>query len=127
MGQKARIVVVDDEQTICEFSQAILERTGKFDVRTFTDSEKGWESIKSEPPDLLLLDVDMPGLDGGDLAKRLESLPTTRAVSVVFLTALIRKEEEAEQERIQRHYFLAKPISANELIERIEIILGDRV
>lgn len=125
MLTKKKILIIDDEEDICMFSKSSLERTGKFNVITSTDSVAGLQLAKSEMPDLILLDVNMPVMDGGAVAQELSGSNATKSIPIIFLTALLKKEEVQESEgKINRHYFLAKPVSPKELAEKIESVLN---
>jgi CheY-like chemotaxis protein len=124
MADKKKILIIDDDQTICEFTEAVLERTGKFEVVSASIPSKGLKLAEQETPDLILLDVNMPEMDGGEVAQRLSANTRTKQIPIVFLTSLLRKEEEFDAETIKDHLFIAKPVSAHELIERIEMMIG---
>lgn len=124
MAEKKKILLIDDDQTICEFTEAVLERTGKFEVISTSIALKGVQLAEEQKPDLILLDVNMPDIDGGEVAQRLGRNPLTRDIPVVFLTSLMRKEEERELHTINERMFIAKPVTAHDLIERIESVIG---
>ncbi|MFA5099734.1 MAG: response regulator [Candidatus Omnitrophota bacterium] len=123
-GELKKILIIDDEVDICDFSKKILERTGKFQATATQDSVEGINMALSDKPDLILLDINMPQLDGGEVAQQLSQSALTSNIPIVFITALLKKEELDPQGRINKHFFLPKPISPNELIDKIEEILG---
>jgi len=124
MLDKKKILVIDDEEDICKFTKSVLERTGRFEVLVSTDALMGINLAKSNQPDLILLDVNMPNIDGGEVAQQLNDCKSTSEIPIAFLTALLRKEEAGEASgKIGRHFFIAKPVSPKELIEKIESIL----
>jgi CheY-like chemotaxis protein len=123
-GEIKKILIIDDEADICAFSKKILERTGRFRVVVTQDSVEGINLANAERPDLILLDINMPQLDGGEVAQKLGESPATDRIPVVFITALLKKEELDAEGRVNKHFFLPKPISPNELIDKIEEILG---
>jgi CheY-like chemotaxis protein len=124
MAAKARILVIDDEEDICHFTKAVLERTGRFDVLSTTDAAQGVSLAKSEQPDLIVLDINMPFMDGGEVAQTLREFNATKDIPIIFLTALLKKEEAADQTgRIGAHTFLAKPVAPPELIATIDAAL----
>ena len=128
MLRKAKILVVDDEEDICHFTKSVLERTGKFEVMTSTNSAKAVELAKSNVPDLIILDVNMPDMDGGEVAQTLHEYKVTSGIPVIFLTALLKKEEiEDKTGKIGAHTYIAKPASPKELIEKIESALKGRL
>ena len=124
MFRKARILVIDDEEDICHFTKTVLERTGKFEVAVSTDSARGIALAKTNQPDLIILDINMPNIDGGEVAQTLQDYKSTCAIPVIFLTALLKKEEiEDKSGKIGIHTYIAKPATAKELIEKIESTL----
>ena len=121
MSRKPKILIVDDKDMICEYSRSVLERTGKFEVSVSTDPVKGLELARELVPDLVFLDLNMPGMDGGEIANKLAAEDATKHIPIVFLTALLRKSEETVMSTTgQERVYLAKPISATELIEAAE-------
>ena len=123
-GEFKKILIIDDEADICNFSKKVLERTGKFQATVTQDSVAGINIARSEKPDLILLDINMPQLDGGEVAQQLSDSPLTSSIPIVFITALLTKEDLDPEGRVNKHFFLPKPISPNELIDKIEAILG---
>jgi CheY-like chemotaxis protein len=127
MLRKAKILVIDDEEDICHFTKSVLERTGKFEVAVSTDSARGLALAKAEHPDLIILDVNMPNMDGGEIAQVLREFKSTCDIPIIFLTALLKKDEvEDKAGKIGAHTYIAKPASAQELIEKIESALKIR-
>lgn len=120
---KSRILVIDDEKEICDVSKKILERTGRYEVVTSTEGKRVMDLAKQYKPNLILLDVMMPDMDGTQVAEYLFDDPDTKEIPLVFLTALVRKEE-AKKGKIGRCFFIAKPINPKELIDRIGFILN---
>ncbi|HOU36208.1 MAG TPA: response regulator [Candidatus Omnitrophota bacterium] len=118
-----KILIIDDEADICNFSKRILERTGKFEAFTTQDSQDGLSIARDKRPDLILLDINMPKLDGGEVAQALSESTLTSGIPIVFITALMKKEELDQEGRVNKHFFLPKPISPDELVTKVEQIL----
>lgn len=98
-----------------------LEGTGRFDVRTEHTSPKAKTAVAEFHPELIILDVIMPNMDGGDVATMLRDDPHTRSIPVIFLTSMVSKEQVREQNGlIAGHPFVAKPANMKELLLRIE-------
>lgn len=121
MDKKAKILVIDDENDICYFTKSVLERTGKFEVTVSTDSTQGIVLAKTAAPDLVILDINMPNIDGSRIAEAIREDKTTSNIPIIFLTALINKEESSG--KIGDYTYIAKPVSSQELIEKIEAVL----
>jgi CheY-like chemotaxis protein len=117
---QAWILIVDDNHDFTRSAKRALERTGSYLVFEENDATKAHETAQNLKPDLILLDVAMPGTDGGEVAARIQSDPALHGTPMVFLTALVTKAETESNMRIQGHPFLAKPISLPELISGIE-------
>src|ERR1700710_3016480 len=87
------ILIVDDEPDIKLLVKLNLELTGKFMIREENDAAQALAAAREFRPDLILLDVMMPGMDGGDVASRLATDSQIREIPIIFLTALISQEE----------------------------------
>jgi CheY-like chemotaxis protein len=118
---KKRILVVDDEPDITWMIKLNLEQTGRYEVRTENQGIKAIEAAREFRPDLILLDVMMPGMLGSEIAEQLQADPQLRTIKFVFLTAVVTKEEALRSSgQIGGHTFVAKPISADDLCRVIE-------
>jgi CheY-like chemotaxis protein len=116
-NQKKRILVVDDQPDITRLLKLNLEQTNDYEVRMENNSRLALAAAQEFHPDLILLDVLMPGIDGGNLASRLEASPALKGVPIVFLTAAATKEEvSARGGRIGGLPFLAKPVNTTEVV-----------
>lgn len=119
-----KILVVDDEAGFGRLLKLNLERTGKFEVQTETKGSQALNTARSFKPDLILLDIIMPDMDGSEVANRLKSDSATGNIPILFLTALVKnKEVETTSGTIGGHIFLAKPITTDELVKNIETVL----
>ena len=113
-----KILVIDDETDFVEMLKMRLEATG-YEVFTASDGRDGLRKASEVMPDLILLDIMMPGMDGGDVAQKLRERPATSGIPVVFLTAAI-SEQEADARGGGGEVFIAKTADSQELIRRIE-------
>jgi CheY-like chemotaxis protein len=118
--EKACILIVDNSPDFTHSAKIALERTGRYFVYEENDPSKAHQTAQGLRPDLILLDIVMPEIDGGEVAARIQSDPALHRIPIVFLTALVTKAEGRSGLRIQGHSFLAKPISFPELIAGIE-------
>ena len=122
---KKKILVVDDEPSMTRMLKRNLESTGKYEVRTENSGDVAVAAARDFRPDFILLDVMMPGVDGGDVAARLKEDKALQSIPVVFLTAIIKKDETAPTgSNIGGCEYLAKPIKLEDLVACIEKHLG---
>jgi len=119
-GEKRRILIVDNDRESTRLVKILLERTGRYLVLEENDATRAHQTAQNFRPDLILLDIVMPEIDGGEVAAQIEADPLLQRTPVIFLTALVTKAETKTGLRIQGHPFLAKPISIPELINGIE-------
>jgi two-component system, OmpR family, response regulator len=118
--EKRRILIVDDDRESTRLVKILLERTGSYLVLEENHAAKAHQTAQNFRPDLILLDIMMPGRDGGDVAAQIEADPELQRTPIIFLTALITKPETKTGLRIQGHPSFAKPINIPELIKEIE-------
>jgi DNA-binding response OmpR family regulator len=124
--EKKRILVVDDEPSITRLLKLNLEQTNNYEVRAENDAERAVAAAEEFKPHLILLDVMMPSVDGGELANRLQANPKLKSVPIVFLTAAATKGEiYARGGQVGGLPFLAKPVEISEVIACIKQHLVD--
>jgi len=118
---KKRILIIDDEEGFCNLVKKNIEQTGEFEVCIATNGEDGIRIARNIKPDLILLDVVMPGMDGADVASLIRSDEGIKDTPIVFLTAIVREEEASSQASFTRGYsLLAKTATIGELIACIK-------
>ena len=123
--EKKRILVVDDQASDTRLLKLYLERTNDYVVKEENNPRAALSSAEQFEPHLILLDIVMPGMDGGDLAASFQASPKLKAVPIVFLTAIVTKAEvEAGGGRVERHVFLAKPVVLAEVASCLKHHLG---
>ncbi|HKO07614.1 MAG TPA: response regulator [Alphaproteobacteria bacterium] len=119
----ASILVADDEPNIVLSLEFLLKQAG-FRVRTVSDGEAALAAIAQEPPDLVLLDVMIPGRDGYAVCQEIRGNPAWRGMRIIMLTA---KGGEIQREKglsLGADEYVTKPFSTRELVERIRRMLG---
>jgi DNA-binding response OmpR family regulator len=121
--EKAKILIVDDEEDFLHFVKLNLEKTGKYKVRAIADPFAAIKAAETFKPDLAVLDIMMPEMDGGELAWQLRNIEETKNMPVIFLTALLNSREERSMINTQG-IFMAKPVSPEELMKKIDRLLG---
>lgn len=113
---KKRILVIDDEPSITRSLKLNLEANGGCEVRTVNNPCHALEMARKFKPDLVLLDVMMPEMDGGEVAAQLRANALLKDVPLIFLTAIVSNKETGGHEMISgANAFLAKPVDWHEL------------
>lgn len=118
---KKKILLVDDEERFTKLVKLNLEKTGNYEVRVENKGAQGLIAARQFNPDLILLDIMMEDMEGSEVAAQLRDDTNTKDIPVVFLTAVVKKEEVASGcGVIGGRPFIAKPVSVSELIDCIE-------
>ena len=114
-----KILVIDDQPINVQLLKRKLEREGLLVVTAFNGAE-GLELIQREKPDLILLDVMMPDMDGIEICQRLQADEQTRAIPVIFITARTTKESKLEGLAVGAVDYITKPIDLDETLARVQ-------
>ncbi len=136
MSSKARILVIDDHERMVKIVQRILEKEG-YEVLTAFDGLEGLRKAQEKKPNLIILDIIMPEMDGYEVCRRLQSDPDTAAISILLLTVKGQTDDpniddETIDTRIQERIegfeagaveFLSKPVTSEELLDRVKALL----
>ena len=121
MSEKKRILVVDDEVDFTNQIKFFLETKGEYQVKEENKGSRALVTARIFKPDLILLDVMLPGADGGEIASKIKNDPELAGTPVVFLTAALLKEEaEKRSGWIGGQPFLAKPTNLDDLMACIQ-------
>jgi DNA-binding response OmpR family regulator len=116
-----KILVVDDEKSVTDILKLSLEKTGEFRVRAENKGSAALAAAREFKPDLILLDVMMPDMDGGEVAGRIKKDTVLKGVPILFLTAAVTQDEiESQDNRIGGYPFIAKPVTIDELVASIK-------
>ena len=124
MSEHKKILIVDDSKTAMMMSQMIL-KNGSFQVSTAQDGLEGVEKAVSEQPDLILMDVCMPKMNGFEAVKEIRARGETSAIPIIMVTTL------GEAENVEFGYetgcndYVTKPISRVELVSKIKNLIGE--
>ena len=117
---KKRILIVDDEVSFGRMVKLNLEKTGDFEVRTESKASYALAAAREFKPDLIILDVIMPTMDGGDVSNQIRHDRQLKDTPIIFLTATVSKREAGEDGlNSGGALFLAKPVSVETLVARI--------
>ncbi|MFH1771199.1 MAG: response regulator [Candidatus Omnitrophota bacterium] len=117
---KARILVIDDDPDIVEVLRARLE-ANDYSVLSASDGEDGLIKIRQEAPDLVVLDIIMPRMDGFNLVKEIKANKETRDIPIIILTAKDKMRDLFEMEGVSE--YMVKPFKTEELLEKIKSLL----
>lgn len=122
---KPRILVVDDEPNLSGLVRLFLEKTRRFEVRVENRSALALTAAREFRPDMVLLDVDMPGKDGGEVAREIQADATLCRTPILFFTSLVSTDEAGQRESVRGGMrFLAKPVNPKILVETIDRLLA---
>ena len=121
----AKILLVEDNEMNRDMLARRLARRG-YEVVSAVDGQEGLAMARSESPDLILMDMDLPVLDGWEATRQLKAVPETQAIPIIALTAhaMVGDREKAIQAGCDDYD--AKPIDFPRLLEKIEVALGDK-
>ncbi len=117
-----KILVVDDDLRLHRLMELSLQRAG-YQVITAATGEEGVEKVRTEKPDLVLMDVLMPGVDGFEATRRIRRLPEGRHLPIIFLSALGEMDAKVRALRGGGDDYVTKPVKVGELLARIEVQL----
>ena len=121
VSMKKRILIADDDYRVLELVKVMLEDKG-YSVIQAGDGEEALEKTFLEKPDLLILDVNMPRVDGDEVYMTLHSKPETKKLPILMLTGL-RSEKEIDASQDENMF--AKPVKFEKLFARMKQILGE--
>ncbi len=122
---RTKVLLIDDNIGFCKVTKLALEELWSYQVFTATTGKQGITMARKHRPDVILLDIRMPTMTGGEVAAELMEDPLTRNIPIIFLTGLVKKTEVEEGEGYLSGYpFIAKPFRPEELAIRIQSVLA---
>ncbi|HRI01103.1 MAG TPA: response regulator [Saprospiraceae bacterium] len=121
-----KILIVDDDPYIL-MSLDYLMRVNRFDVLVARNGTEALESINSNKPDLILLDIMMPDVDGYEICNRLKSDPQTKEIKIVFMSARTKPSDIQKGYDLGASLYITKPFSTRDLLKQIKELLSHRL
>ena len=121
MQNKDKVLIVDDEQAIVELMGLYLR--SEYDVISAYNGQEALERIKADKPDIVLLDVMMPDMNGYEVCRRLKTSVETQFLPVIMVTALSGKDDRIKGIEVGADEFLGKPVNRLELVTRVRSLL----
>ena len=122
-----RVLIIDDEPAFTRMIKLNLEDSGDYEVQMVNESRKAYAATDSFQPDIVLLDVVMPEVDGGDVATLIRQHPSTSHIPIIFVSAMVSRQESGSGffESGGEH-FIAKPVTTEILTQAIDQVLGQK-
>lgn len=126
MTEKKKILVIDDDESICSLIRLKLEKTGKYAVLARQNGQEGIASAKKEKPDVIILDLVMRGIQGGEVAQILSEDPLTKDIPIIFLSSLVTTEDTGSEGELRgsRYMVPKSPKLINGIVKGIEHYLN---
>ena len=119
------LLLVDDEPNIILSLEFLMKRAG-YRVRTATDGEAAIHAVEEDPPDLILLDINMPKRDGFDVCQTIRANPEWKDVRIIILTAKGRDIEREKGMALGADDYITKPFATQDLVDRVNAMLGTK-
>ena len=116
---KRKVLVVDDDTDLVDLIVDVLERDGRFEMRTVNNGFDAGMMVKEYRPDLIVLDVMLPDINGKEVCLRVRSDNTLEAVKIICISGMVEEDKIADLREAGANDFLHKPFSSDVLIERI--------
>ncbi len=120
---KKNIVVIEDDLDIAQSIRYNLEREGGFQVRIASTGETGLRSVLEHPPSLIILDINLPLMNGFEICRRLRREETTSQIPIIMLTARMDETDKVHGLSLGADDYITKPFSVRELIARVYAVL----
>ncbi len=122
-----KILIIDDEEDFCFFVKKNLEAISNYEIIVANKGKKGIQIARKEKPDLILLDIMMPGIDGFEVLKRLKANEETQSIPVIMLTAKDEDESKIKASGLYCEDYLVKPVEKLVLRAKIQKVLSLKI
>lgn len=121
----ARVLIVDDEPNIVLSLEFLMQQAG-FEVATAADGETALQQVRTQAPDLVLLDISLPGISGFEVLETLRQEPAFKQLPIVMLTAHGREVEKEKGLALGADDYITKPFSTRQLVEKVQALLQEQ-
>ncbi len=121
---RKRILIVDDEPTVVTFIESALRLMGAYELATATDGFDAGQQVIAFEPDLIILDIMLPGMDGFEVCTRVKTDPATAHVKILAVTGFATEENIQRMLHAGADDYLGKPLKMQDLREKVEHLLG---
>jgi DNA-binding response OmpR family regulator len=119
-----KVLVIDDDPTVQRLAEYVLKKSG-YEVLTAANGIEGLRKVKTEKPQLVILDVMLPGMDGFEVCDRLRKDPETAHIPVLMMSAKAQTSDDDTARNVGADEYLVKPASPSEMLRRVARLLGE--
>ena len=126
VSKKKKILIIDDENDFLEITKLNLEQTDKYEVATLSSGKDICSQIRIVEPDLILLDILMPGIDGLKTCEMLNADPLGKVTPIIILSALAKTQDKLKAYKLGVVDYITKPVDKDNLIFKIEKALQSK-
>lgn len=116
---KRKVLVVDDDEELVELIKDVLEKDGRFEVRSANNGFEAGMLVKEYRPDLIVLDIMLPDINGKEVCQRVRADKTMEPVKIICISGMVEEDKVAELKAAGADDFLHKPFEIEKLVERI--------
>src|SRR5688572_30480705 len=120
---RTRVLIVEDEPDIASLMKHALERSGELDVEIVGTGAAALKSVMEDPPGLVLLDLNLPFIDGLEVCRLLRSRPSSAAIPIIMVTARTGESDRVSGLELGADDYVTKPFSPRELVARVRAVL----
>ncbi|MCP3939939.1 MAG: response regulator [Desulfobacteraceae bacterium] len=122
--RRKKILIVDDEPNIIVPLEFLMEQNN-YDVRVANNGEQALEIISTYDPDLILLDIMLPGIDGYEVCQKIKKNPRFKHTKIIFLSAMARSIDIARGLKLAPNEYITKPFSTTDVVKKIKALLEE--
>jgi DNA-binding response OmpR family regulator len=118
-----KILIIEDDEAILELLLTIFNLSDDYQILCSRDGEEALRIVKEDTPDIILLDMQIPKINGNDICRIIKSNPTTSCIKIVILTGMSQDFELQKAKEAGADACMTKPFSSNAIVERVEELL----